>query len=37
MLFLFLTLGYILSVSFWANPLIKNETIFNKIKPESNT
>lgn len=31
MLFLFLTLGYILSVSIWANPIIKNETIFNKV------
>ena len=30
MLFIFLTLGYILSISIWANPLIKNETIFNK-------
>ncbi len=30
MLFIFITLGYILSVSFWANPLIKNETIFEK-------
>ncbi len=30
MLFIFVTLGYILSVSFWANPLIKNETIFEK-------
>jgi fucose permease len=34
MLFLFLTLGYILSVSLWANPLIKNETIFNKVSAE---
>ncbi|HVO74503.1 MAG TPA: hypothetical protein VMT35_10810, partial [Ignavibacteriaceae bacterium] len=30
MLFLFLTLGYILSISIWANPIIKNETFFNK-------
>ena len=30
MLFIFVTLSYILSVSFWANPLIKNETIFEK-------
>jgi fucose permease len=34
MLFLFLTLGYILSVSIWANPIIKNETIFNKVSAE---
>lgn len=27
MLFLYITLGYILSVGFWANPLIKNKTI----------
>lgn len=27
MLFLYLTLGYILSVGFWANPIIKNKTI----------
>jgi fucose permease len=27
MLFLFLTLGYIISISFWAKPLIKNATI----------
>lgn len=27
MFFLFITLGYVLSVSIWANPLIKNETI----------
>jgi len=37
MLFLFLTLSYILSVSIWANPLIKNETIFNKVKAETNS
>ena len=36
MLFIFITLGYILSVSFWANPLIKNETIFEKAKAEMN-
>ena len=34
MLFIFLTLGYILSVSFWANPIIKNETIFEKVNVE---
>ena len=27
MVFLFIPLGYILSISFWANPLIKNKTI----------
>jgi len=27
MLVLYLTLGYILSIGFWARPLIKNETI----------
>ncbi|MFO7447166.1 MAG: sugar MFS transporter [Ignavibacteriaceae bacterium] len=31
MIFIFVTLGYILSISFWANPLIKNETIFKKV------
>ncbi len=36
MLFIFITLGYILSVSFWANPLIKNETIFEKVNVEIN-
>jgi FHS family L-fucose permease-like MFS transporter len=35
MLFLFLTLGYIFSISIWANPLIKNETIFNKASLEN--
>jgi len=30
MLFLFLTLGYILSIGFWARPLITNETISSK-------
>jgi hypothetical protein len=28
-----LTLGYILSVGFWAKPLINNETIRNKKDP----
>jgi fucose permease len=32
MLFLFITLGYIFSIGFWAKPLISNETIFNKKK-----
>ena len=27
MVFLFITLGYILSISYWANPLIRNKTI----------
>jgi fucose permease len=26
-LFFFITLGYILSVSFWANPLVNNKTV----------
>ena len=30
MLFLLVTLGYILSISFWARPLVANETIRNK-------
>ena len=30
MLFLYLTLGYILSIGFWAKPLITNQTVFNK-------
>jgi fucose permease len=30
LLFVFLTMGYLLSISFWANPLIKNKTIFDK-------
>ena len=32
MFFLYLTLGYILSIGFWARPLIANETIFSKKK-----
>lgn len=32
MTFLYLTLGYILCIGFWSNPLIKNETIFMKRK-----
>jgi len=35
MLFLFVTLGYIMSVSIWAKPLISNETIFNSDKKKS--
>jgi fucose permease len=27
MTFLYITLGYIFSIGFWANPLIKNKTI----------
>lgn len=27
MLLLFITIGYIFSISFWAKPLVKNETI----------
>ncbi len=30
MLFLYLTLGYVLSIGFWARPLVTNETIFSK-------
>lgn len=30
MCFLYLTMGYILSVGFWARPLIRNKTIFDK-------
>jgi MFS transporter, FHS family, L-fucose permease len=30
MLFNFLTMSYLLSISFWARPLIKNKTIFDK-------
>lgn len=30
MFFLYITLGYILSVGFWARPLITNQTVFNK-------
>lgn len=32
MMFVFITLGYILSISFWAKPLIQNKTIFDKEK-----
>lgn len=30
MLFLYVTMGYILSIGFWAKPLITNQTVFNK-------
>jgi MFS transporter, FHS family, L-fucose permease len=30
MFFLYITLGYILSIGFWAKPLITNQTVFNK-------
>jgi len=30
MMFLYVTIGYILSVGFWAKPLINNETIKSK-------
>jgi fucose permease len=30
MFFLYITLGYILSIGFWAKPLITNKTVFNK-------
>jgi hypothetical protein len=32
MLFLYVTMGYILSIGFWAKPLITNKTIFNTAK-----
>jgi FHS family L-fucose permease-like MFS transporter len=35
MLFLYLTLGYILSIGLWARPLILNETIFRKRRKEA--
>jgi fucose permease len=35
MLFLYLTLGYILSIGFWARPLVANETIAMKKKREA--
>ena len=34
MLFLYLTLGYIFSIGFWANPLITNKTIGKKSEPQ---
>src|SRR6201996_3280889 len=30
MMFLYLTFGYMLSIGFWARPLVKNQTIFDK-------
>jgi fucose permease len=30
MFFLYITMGYILSIGFWAKPIIKNKTIFDK-------
>ncbi len=35
MMFLYLTLAYIMSIGFWAKPLINNATIFNKEKAEA--
>ena len=35
MLFLYITLGYILSVGLWARPLITNATIRKKVQPEA--
>jgi MFS transporter, FHS family, L-fucose permease len=35
MMFLFITLGYILSISFWAKPLISNETVKSKKAKQS--
>ncbi|MDH5610488.1 MAG: sugar MFS transporter [Cyclobacteriaceae bacterium] len=37
MMFLFLTLGYIISIGFWARPLVDNETVFNKGNKENET
>lgn len=37
MFFLYLTLGYILSIGIWARPLITNETIFNRKKKLAET
>jgi fucose permease len=34
MMFLYLTFGYMLSIGFWAKPLITNETIFDKKEKE---
>ena len=34
MLFLFITLGYILSIGFWSKPLINNEIIGKKVKTD---
>ena len=30
MCFLYLTLGYVLSIGFWARPLVTNKTLFSK-------
>ena len=35
MFFLYLTLGYILSIGFWAKPLITNQSVFNKKEKSS--
>ena len=35
MFFLYVTLGYILSIGFWARPLITNQTVFNKSETAS--
>jgi fucose permease len=35
MMFLYITLGYILSVGLWAKPLITNATIRKKAQPEA--
>ena len=35
MLLLFISLGYILSVGFWAKPLITNKTIWDKKNPDT--
>lgn len=36
MMFLYLTLGYLMSIGFWARPLITNATILNKRQKEGN-
>jgi fucose permease len=33
MLFIYITMGYILSVGFWAKPLVTNQTIFDEKRP----
>ncbi len=35
MFFLYITLGYILSIGLWAKPIIVNETIFRKMRKEA--
>lgn len=37
MMFLYLTFGYMLSIGFWAKPLVTNKTIFDKEKEQAHT